>query len=311
MSKGKSTSTSVSQPWKPAQPYLKQGMGWLDNLYQSGGMTTDYSGDWVADMTPEQMQAIQGISGTAGSNNAMLGNAAGSLLGLATGQTQAGDWDRIATDTIQKIMPGINSSFAGSGMTGSTLHQQNLSQGLSQGLGMAANDFQRQSVEQQLGATGALGGVLGQIMGNQEAALGAQDRIQQQEQNELDSQYQNSLLGQNADFDALSNYLSVISGIAGLGGQGTSTSSNNGGGLLGFLGGAAKIGSMIPGFSDRRLKESVKRVGQTDDGLPIYTYRYRGSDQVHMGVMAQDVARVKPGAVTEMHGHLAVDYGAI
>lgn len=86
-------------------------------------------------MTPEQMQAIQGISGTAGSNNAMLGDAAGSLLGLATGQTQQGNWDAIATDTMQRIMPGINSSFAGSGMTGSTLHQQNLSQGLSQGMG--------------------------------------------------------------------------------------------------------------------------------------------------------------------------------
>lgn len=307
MGKGKSTSTSVSQPWKPAQPYLTQGMGWLNDLYKSGGMTTDYSGDWVADMTPEQLDAIKGISGTAGSNNEMLGQAAGGLLGLATGQTQAGDWDRIATDTIQKIMPGINSSFAGSGMTGSTLHQQNLSQGLSQGLGMAANDFQRQSVEQQLGATGALGGVLGQIMGNQEAALGAQDRIQQQEQNELDSQYQNSLLGQNADFDALSNYLSVISGIAGLGGQGTATQQQKPG-MMGILSGIAGLGSM---FSDRRLKEDVKRVGQTDDGVPIFTYRYKGSDQVHMGVMAQDVAQVRPDAVSERHGYLAVDYGAI
>lgn len=307
MSKGKSTSTSASQPWKPAQPYLKQGMGWLDNLYQSGGMTTDYSGDWVADMTPEQMQAIQGISGTAGSNNAMLGDAAGSLLGLATGQTQQGNWDAIATDTMQRIMPGINSSFSGSGMTGSTLHQQNLSQGLSQGMGMAANDFQNNAVQQQLGATGALGGVLGQIMGNQEAALGAQDRIQQQEQNELDSQYQNSLLGQNADFDALSNYLSVISGIAGLGGQSTGTQQQKPG-VMGILSGIAGIGSM---FSDRRLKEGIKRVGQTDDGVPIFTYRYRGSDQVHMGVMAQDVAQVRPDAVSEMHGYLAVDYGAI
>ena len=41
------------------------------------------------------------------------------------------------------------------------------------------------------------------------------------------------------------------------------------------------------------------------------TYRYKGGDQVHMGVMAQELAQVKPEAVTEMHGHLAVDYGAI
>lgn len=282
-------------------------MGWLDDLYKSGGMTTDYSGDWVADMTPEQLAAIQGITGTAGSNNEMLGQAAGGLLGLATGQTQAGNWDNIATDTIQKIMPGINSSFAGSGMTGSTLHQQNLGQGLSQGLGMAANDFQNKAVQQQIGATGALGGVLGQIMGNDQASLDAQDRIQGQEQNELDSKYQNSLLGQNADFDALSNYLSVISGIAGLGGQGSSTQQQKPG-VMGILSGIAGIGSM---FSDRRLKENVKRVGRTDDGLPIYTYTYLGSDTVQMGVMAQELAEVMPDAVVQQGDYLAVNYGAL
>ena len=307
MSKGKQKSTSVSQPWAPAQPYLKEGMGWLKDLYSRGGMTMDYSGDWVADMTPDQLAAIQNITGTAGVNNDALRGVAGSLAGLADGSAQANHWDTIANDTMRRIMPGINSSFAGSGMTGSTLHQDNLSRGMSEGLASAHAGYQDQMIQQQLGATGALGGVLGQIMGNNQAALSAQDRIQAQEQNELDSQYQNSLLGQNADFDALSNYLSVISGIAGLGGQTSGTQSQSAGGM-GVLGGIAGIASM---FSDRRLKEGVKRIGQTDDGLPIYTYRYRGSDQVHMGVMAQDVAKVRPDAVSERLGYLAVDYGAI
>lgn len=307
MGKGKSKSTSVSEPWKPAQPYLTEGMGWLNDLYTSGGMTTDYSGDWVADMTPDQLAAIQGIGETAGANNAALRGVAGSLGGLADGSTQANHWDTIANDTMRRIMPGINSSFAGSGMTGSTLHQDNLSRGMSEGLATAHAGYQDQMVQQQLAATGALGGVLGQIMGNDQAALGAQDRIQNQQQNELDSEYQNRLLGQNADFDALSNYLSVISGIAGLGGQGSGTQQQNPG-LGGIISGGLGLAAL---FSDRRLKESVKRIGHTDDGVPIYTYRYKGGDQVHMGVMAQELAQVKPEAVTEMHGHLAVDYGAI
>lgn len=307
MGKGSSSSTQKSEPWGPAQPYLREGMGWLKDLYGSGGMKTDYSGDWVANLTPGQLEALGGITGTAGANNELLGETAGGLLDLATGRKQAGDWDRIAADTIQRIMPGINSSFAGSGMTGSTLHEQNLSRGLSEGLGAAASDFQRQGVEQQLAASGALGGVLDQIMGNQKTALGAEDRIQSQEQDELDSQYQNSLLGQNADFDALSNYLSVLSGIGGLGGTATGKQTQNPG-ILGILSGAAGIASL---FSDQRLKEDVKRVGLTDDGLPIYTYRYRGSDQVHMGVMAQEVAQVRPEAVVDQGGYLAVNYGAI
>jgi hypothetical protein len=42
-------------------------------------------------------------------------------------------------------------------------------------------------------------------------------------------------------------------------------------------------------FSDRRLKTDIRRVGKTDAGVPIYTYRYLGEGPYHMGVMADDV----------------------
>lgn len=308
MGKGKSTSTSTSEPWRPMQGHLIQGASDLTNLFNSGGMTTDYSGDWVADMTPGQLAALGGVTGTANQNNGVLGGIVGSLTGLADGSTQANTWDTIANDTIQRIMPSINSSFAGSGMTGSTLHQQNLSKGMGEGLASAYSDYANNAVNQQLAATSSLGGVLGQMLGNNQAAYNAERALQTQEQNELDSQYQNSLLGQNADFEALSNYLSVISGIAGLGGQGGSTQTQKPG-LGGILGGIASIGSL---FSDRRLKTDVKRVGQTDSGLGVYTYRYRGSDTVHMGVMADEVVEIMPEAVADMGGgFMAVNYGAL
>ena len=63
--------------------------------------------------------------------------------------------------------------------------------------------------------------------------------------------------------------------------------------------------------SDERLKTDVERVGQTDGGLPIYKYRLRGQQAKQMGVMAQDVERVNPRAVTRhpQHGFRMVDYG--
>jgi hypothetical protein len=42
-------------------------------------------------------------------------------------------------------------------------------------------------------------------------------------------------------------------------------------------------------FSDERLKTDVRKVGKTDGGLNIYTYRYQGAGPFHMGVMAQEV----------------------
>lgn len=72
------------------------------------------------------------------------------------------------------------------------------------------------------------------------------------------------------------------------------------GGLLGFG------GSLL---SDERAKTDIRRVGKTDAGLPIYTYRYRDGGPVQMGVLAQEAARMQPEAVVDMGGGLlGVDY---
>ncbi len=59
------------------------------------------------------------------------------------------------------------------------------------------------------------------------------------------------------------------------------------------------------------VSDEIKRVGETDEGLGIFTYKYKGNPTTHMGVMAQDVQKVKPEAVKKVGGYLAVDYGAI
>jgi hypothetical protein len=83
-------------------------------------------------------------------------------------------------------------------------------------------------------------------------------------------------------------------------------------GLLGMIG---KVGGAAAGnpalMSDRRVKEDIKQVGTLDNGLPVYTFRYKGDSTVQMGVMAQDVEQVNPDAVTEIDGIKHVYYGAL
>lgn len=74
-------------------------------------------------------------------------------------------------------------------------------------------------------------------------------------------------------------------------------------GALGSLGGAA-----ITRWSDRRLKRDIRRVGTLDNGLPVYLYRMLGSEAPQLGVMADEVAALKPEAVKDFGGFLAVDY---
>lgn len=76
------------------------------------------------------------------------------------------------------------------------------------------------------------------------------------------------------------------------------------------MGGLFGMGSAF--ISDRRMKDNIRRVGQTDGGLPIYTYTYKGDSAVRMGVMAQEVEVVIPAAVVELpNGIKAVDYGKV
>lgn len=76
------------------------------------------------------------------------------------------------------------------------------------------------------------------------------------------------------------------------------------------LGGLFSAGaSLIPLLSDRRAKSDIKRIGTADNGLGLYLYRYRTGGPFHVGVMADEVAAVNPGAiVTGDDGMMSVKY---
>ncbi len=73
---------------------------------------------------------------------------------------------------------------------------------------------------------------------------------------------------------------------------------------IGALGGLFGAGLSL--FSDARLKEDIRRIGTTDGGVPVYTYRYKGDPVTHMGVLAQEA----PSDAVSLHesGFLMVDY---
>ena len=80
------------------------------------------------------------------------------------------------------------------------------------------------------------------------------------------------------------------------------------GGISSLLGaGATALISNV--FSDRRVKENIREVGELDNGLPVYLFNYKGSPTPQIGLMAQDVEKKKPGAVAEgADGYKRVNY---
>lgn len=79
-------------------------------------------------------------------------------------------------------------------------------------------------------------------------------------------------------------------------------------GMSGMFGlGSALLGA-IP-FSDERLKEDIKKVGETEGGSNIYQFRYKGSPMMTMGVMAQE--HPEASMVDPATGFLRVDLAKV
>lgn len=81
-------------------------------------------------------------------------------------------------------------------------------------------------------------------------------------------------------------------------GQESSGSSSSGG-----LGRA--IGTALAIFSDPRLKTDIERIGTEPDGLGVYRYRYLWEDEPREGVMADEVAALRPWALGPQVGGFA------
>lgn len=75
---------------------------------------------------------------------------------------------------------------------------------------------------------------------------------------------------------------------------------------------AAKYGPALMAASDRRLKRDVRDLGvQLLNGIKLYAYRYMWDAKERVGVMADEVLKIIPAAVSSHNGYLAVNYGMI
>lgn len=91
-----------------------------------------------------------------------------------------------------------------------------------------------------------------------------------------------------------SNLANWQSNVAAAKNASTAANTQVAGSILGALGAAL--------ISDKRAKTDIKKVGKTEGGLPVYTYKMKGSPKTQMGVMAQDVEKKQPDALAILGG---------
>ena len=83
--------------------------------------------------------------------------------------------------------------------------------------------------------------------------------------------------------------------------------------LAPFAGAAATVA-----MSDIRLKTEIKRVGELENGIPVYRWKWTNEakkivgDQGTLGVLAQEILNIMPEAVSiGSDGYYQVDYGRV
>ena len=80
----------------------------------------------------------------------------------------------------------------------------------------------------------------------------------------------------------------------------------------GLMSGLMSLGSAAIMASDVRVKTDLERVGELKPGIGLYSFRYLWGGGRRVGVMAQEVAMLRPEAVTVgAGGMLGVDYGRL
>jgi hypothetical protein len=185
---------------------------------------------------------------------------------------------------------------------GNLMNQQNLAMGqtlgnmASQGYQQAAQNYlQGQGMQSQMyNQLGALGGAAQQsALQGAQAQLGAGTLEQQTQQAGQTALYNQFLQQQAYPFQVAQFLANIAEGTGALSGSTTTTT------------------QPMPFFSDRRLKKNIERIGQTDEGLPIHKFEYKGdhSGQKHIGFMADEVEQVHPEAVgLHPSGYKVVDY---
>lgn len=70
------------------------------------------------------------------------------------------------------------------------------------------------------------------------------------------------------------------------------------------------IGKGAAAASDEIVKENIEFIGELQ-GNKIYKYNFKGSPEVHIGVIAQEVEKKNPDKVVEQGGIKKVDYSSL
>lgn len=286
MSGSKSTSrTGSAQTW--ARPFAKTAATEAQGVFNANQGTNQMLASSVSGLVP-------GLVDKYNAGNAAVDGATSHVSDLLSGKYLSGNPQLEAI--IGKVRGGVtdqvNSQFSAAGRYGSGGHTGVLADSLSEAeAGLRYNDYNTQS-------------------GRMDAAAAQAPALAQADYAGLAELLQTAGVGAELPYAGLEAYSGALANLFN-GGYSKDKQSALGqvaGAVGSGLGAAASAGA----FSDRRLKTAIRKIGEYADGLGKYEWRYIWGGPVQSGVMAEEVAQLRPWALgAEVGGFKTVHYALL
>jgi hypothetical protein len=285
-----STSYSGSHaPW--LRDYARRGIGEVFGAYDRAGPTLNRAVQGTSNIAGQLENKFGGSSATAGLaqdhwSNILKG-------GFLSGNPQL---QSIIDSSAGDIRNAVGANYAGAGRYGSGMHDGEVARQV----GDMSSQLRYGDYNNQLGRM-------------DQAATMAQAA------NSGDAQQALAAAGQQGTLP-FTGMQSLSSSLAALFNGGTSQSTTYGpnplwGALGGALGAAGSYFGAGGTLSERAAKTDIEKVGELQDGLGLYTFRYKNDPdkQVFKGVMADEVEKLRPWALGEKlpNGYRTVNYAAL
>jgi hypothetical protein len=347
---GSQTVTQSSDPWGPSQTYFLDLMNRSKMLSNMPDQTTYFPESTVVPISQDtetslnmiRDRAMQGSPLTDAAKSQAQNTIQGNYLDPSSNPWLAGTFN----DAANQAKSQVNSAFSSAGRYGSGAHTGVLADKMNE----LATSIYGGNYQQERGRQTAMTALAPTLAANDYADANALSSVgnvrEQQAGNELQDKINRFNYLENVPYMKLQQYSGLLNGLGGLGGTSTQTSPlYRTGSAAGILGGASTgsgigsslfsmfpetlgsiglgasgasaagggLGALFSLFSDRRLKKDIKKIGKMDrSGLPIYSFKYKGDDAPRIGVMAQDVEKKIPQAVTHHpSGYKMVNYATI
>lgn len=281
---GKSKTTTSNEPSAYAKQYITPAADAL-----AGGYAASQPG--VAHATDLINGGIDGVAKNAFGTSPLLAAANGNMTDILSGKYlgQGNPYmNSLIDQTDQSVGNKVNSTFGAAGRTGSGAHTQVLSKSLADSENNTRYTnyaAERQAMMQALGMVPGM--ELAQYAGIAPLLALAQGT---------------TLPTQNA-----AQYAGGVGSLVGNYNTQTQTSSPSLFDMI--MKGVGTAASVAGAASDRRLKTNIEKVDTLTDGLGIYDFDYIWPGERQRGVMADEVAKLRPWALgATVGGYATVHY---